>query len=239
MTLQWRRAGLCIAAAIVGGWALGQCGPDDPVGLPPKVAEAVIEHQVLTPIDLAEVARLRAVADSAQAVSTTARQKARESELRAKAAERTALGLHRLADSLALVASAATATIDTGRVVGAEDPGSSWRAAYTARTAEAESLSVANRAKDSALTAKDTALAAADRKQVATDSALSRTVRRADRADSVLAKVLPIAEKASAPCRVLFGLVQCPSRKQTFVAGTVVGGVVLFVLKNGITLRLP
>lgn len=163
----------------------------------------------------AEALRLRASHDSDSLLIDSLKASAAVSATRADRAVARAQGLERVAavsgtraDSLARSAR----TVDSS-AIGQVD--STWRLAYDARTAERDQLLAAAKIRDSADADRRAALHDV---HIALDSAQSRS-RALDVLNNSLLKAV---EKAERGCRII-GPIRCPSRKQSAVAGSVLG----------------
>lgn len=176
----------------------------EPQPLPPRLAGAVVTHQVRSAVDSVRVAQLeqQAAADSARAANW---------RLAAIEATRAAERVDRRADSLAQ---------EAARAATARDSAAGWQRAYEARTAERDTLAVALHATADAL---DAATARGD---TLARALVVRTAQQ-QRADSLVRALVAQATRPS--CRVL-GLVRCPTRMKSAVAGAVVGAVAVGVL---------
>lgn len=194
---------LVVAAGIVAVLVIGAIaftyGRPAPHALPPALAATVEQHTVATAIDTAEIARLRRVAAAADSAQWRANEHA--AAIAAHARQVSAR-----ADSLAGVAATAES---------AHDSASAWHAAYTARTAERDTLT-------HELAAKDSSLVDARLQIAAVDSALSRSQARASRADSVIAAAVTVVRSSDPPCR-LAHFFACPSRTVVAIGSAIAG----------------
>lgn len=178
----------------------------------PRPAPPAIPRPVQRALDSLALTRARdsAVADSLRQVASRATARADSAARRARAVEARSRAAKVLADSLASEAAR--------RDSGATDGASPWRAAYLARTAEADSLRAALAAQAAATAlVRDSALAAL-RADLAATTARLRAVERVNQ------QLAQAAERVGR-CTVLF--IPCPTRGQAFVAGLVIGGAIV------------
>jgi hypothetical protein len=159
-----------------------------PTPLPPKLAHQVERHEIATAVDTAEIHRLTLARDREEA----ARRRAESTAARMDSAAQLA---HARADSFAAAAAVAQTVSDSAE---------KWRAAYGARTAEADTLRRENQVLHAALDHARFQIAAVD-------SALARSQGRAARADSVIAAAVTVVRASDPPCRFAY-VFSCPSR---------------------------
>jgi hypothetical protein len=196
-----RRTGILAATlgllVLVGGivflWHRGRIDP-----LPPSVRQPVEDERMA-----------RARVDSQLVAATEEARAAQERQdsatTRAKAAVRRARLASDRADSLAHEAQ---------RSASARDSAHYYELAYTARTAERDTLLVV-------IAEQDTALLAAHDRITAITRAASVANQARQRADSVLDAVVASVVACTVPGT--FGRLRCPSRKTALVVGVVVG----------------
>lgn len=186
---------------------------------PPKVQAAVDRHAIATAVDTAEQHRLeREQLDERKHEAAIAAGRQRREDSAAVA--------RHLADSLAQVAS--------GAAPSAPDPAAErWKAAYDARTLEAEQLRAE---RDSA----KLELQSAHRQLAQADSIAAVNLRHALRADSTVALLVANANDGD-HCRIpgTFGLVHCPTRKQAFVGGVALGAAGVLLATGKIKIPIP
>jgi hypothetical protein len=173
-------------------------------GLPPKVQEAVVRHEVLTIIDTATVNKLQRERNASQHRELAAAAGRRRSDS-------TAVAQRVRADSLEAVARAATSATDSA---------AAWQQAYETKKDETAALEIS----------RDSAIAEAREVRIQLVSADSQTgVWRAHalRGDSIIVQLVPLAQKVDR-CRILY-LVTCPTRSQAAIAGALAGAVGAFI----------
>jgi hypothetical protein len=206
------KATLVVIAAVVGCiMVTARCAPER--GLPPKVQEAVIRHEVQTVIDTAAVHRLERAA-AAESL------KAQREKAIARAAKASADSAGRRADSLLVVASLAKSDAEAA---------AGYRQAELERHRQVDSLQVA-------LDGQTKATAAAEARADSIAAAKSIETTRANRADATLSQVIPVAEGKD--CRIA-RVITCPTRTQVAIGGILVGVVALAAAEGKIRIRLP
>jgi hypothetical protein len=182
-----------ITIAVVAAAVLIEAQWPAKAGLPPKIQEAVVRHEVLTVIDTATVNHLQRERDASQRREVAATAGRRRSDSTA-AAQRVR------ADSLEAVARASTSATDSA---------AAWQQAYETKKGETSALEVS----------RDSARAEAREATVqlaAADSIAATWKTHALRGDSLIVRLVPLAERAGTQCRIA-RVLHCPSRKQTAI----------------------
>lgn len=191
---------LVIDALTVGVFVLlvfGFCHRPDPTPLPVGLQTKVEEHAIKSAVDSTNIDRLERAAAAARSAQ-------RLDSVRAAALERSVTSEHRRADSLALVADSATTAADSA---------ARFRAAYGARSAEADSLRAEN-------AVKDTAIAQATQRGDSLARAFSISQTGKARADSVIAAAVAVVHASDPPCHFA-RFFSCASRTAVAI-GTVI-----------------
>lgn len=186
--------------------AVGMCSELAPKKLPKAMQEdARVEYRVQMVVDSARVKELEA------------------ENLRLARTAATQIGRARKADSIAAEFRAAADSIkaDAYRAPKVEQKAQLWEEAAHTYQLEADASRMASKTKDSTLAVRDSQI-------ITKDGIISTTAARAARAESRVAELEPLALRAD-DCKIVW-FVNCPSRKQAFVAGVATATVAAVVV---------
>jgi hypothetical protein len=190
--------------------AIGMCTDVGPRKVPPPLKdEARIQYRVQMVIDSARVRELEA--ENLRLARVAA------SEIgRAKKSDSIAADARDAADSIASAAYRASKTADKAQL---------WEEAAHTYRQSADAAVMASKTKDSALVVRDSQI-------VRKDSVISAEHARRTRAERRVTELEPLAMRAD-DCKIA-RFVNCPTRKQAFVAGAVVATTAIVLAREAL-----